>query len=65
MTTTPTETLSARIRRAAQIVYDNTKRNPNNWIEHTHGPHDTADSCEVCKELGLTQKDWDRAVLGE
>lgn len=60
-TTHPEPSLSERVRAVAEQIYQATKPDPNNWIEHTHGPNDTADSCAVCATLGLTQADWDNA----
>jgi hypothetical protein len=60
-----TETLAQKLNRVSEEIYERTKRNPANWVQHTHGPNDRADSCNTCKMLGLTQADWDDALREE
>ena len=57
-----TETLSQRVKRAADEIYKRTIRNDKNWIDHWHGPEDHSKSCGICREFGITQEDWDRAL---
>ena len=57
-----TETLSERVKRAANEIYERTIPDDKNWIDHFHAPDTDAATCGVCKALGLTQADWDRAL---
>ena len=61
---TSVESLSERIARVSNEIYERTKKGPN-WVMHTHGPNDDADTCFICQEFGLTKADWDDALSEE
>ncbi len=50
--------LVERLTRLSNEIYERTKANPTNWVHHTHGPDDHADTCCVCQVFGLTARDW-------
>lgn len=58
------ETLSERVKRAADEIYKRTIRNDKNWIDHWHVQDDQVESCGVCRALNITQEDWDHALNG-